>query len=162
MSMTSTVDFATSGSAPEAGAAAYPARSPSRLQCHALAISIIIALYALAACLRWTGQLPYGSDSDEHLLVARTWIQTGHFAVGDLHGTKYPPLISSLLILFTQLHAEPGWSIIILNYALILASALLLYALAASRVSPSRGSPAHCFSLSIPRSGRRHTSSLAM
>jgi hypothetical protein len=90
----------------------------------------VVLLFICIAALRWSGELPIGSDCDEHLIVAQTFITTGHFSVADIHATKYPPLTSSLAILFQYLGLNVPLSMVVLNCLAVVASALILCALA--------------------------------
>jgi hypothetical protein len=93
------------------------------------AIAFLVLAFLCITALRWCSQPPIGSDSDEHLLVARTFLRTGHFSVGDVHATKYPPLLSSLAILFQLLPLNVPLSLVIFNCLTVLASSLALFAL---------------------------------
>lgn len=89
-------------------------------------VGIVVLVFAGLACLRWSGRMPMGSDTDEHLLVARTMLETGHFTVGQMHGTKYPPVISSLAIAATALGVDPARFVLAANALYILTAGLLL------------------------------------
>jgi len=92
-----------------------------------LAITFLVLVFLSLAAIRWTNLPSIGTDCDEHLIVARTFLRTGHFSVADVHATKYPPLLSSIAILFQLLGLNVPLAIVALNYLLILASSLLLY-----------------------------------
>ncbi|MFB3882909.1 MAG: hypothetical protein ACE149_16715 [Armatimonadota bacterium] len=92
-----------------------------------LAVAIIILVFLAVTAMWWTRLPPIGTDCDEHLIVARTFLRTGHFSVADVHGTKYPPLLSSIAILFQVLGLNVPLALVALNYLLILATALVLW-----------------------------------
>jgi len=92
-----------------------------------LAIAFLIVVFLCIAAMRWTDQPPIGTDNDEHLIVARTFARTGHFSVADVHATKYPPLISSIAVLFQSLGLNVPVSMVVMNYLAVLASSLALY-----------------------------------
>jgi hypothetical protein len=87
-------------------------------------VALVLA-FLLFTLLRWPGQLPYGSDTDEHLLVARTMLETGHFTVRDIHGTKYPPVISGLIIIFYLVGLDSGFFMVLANCCFLLSVSLL-------------------------------------
>lgn len=107
----------------------------TKIRRHLLPAVTLLLVFLLMAFVRWPGALPYGSDSDEHWLVAKTLMERGGFAVDHLHGTKYPPAISALLVLFASLGFNAPWAMIFVNAALVLLSALFLYYLVAQTSS---------------------------
>lgn len=92
-----------------------------------MSLLVLLAVFFVMAYLRWPGPLPYGSDTDEHLLVAKTVLETGHFSVGNIHGTKYPPVISGMAILFSLLGLNVSLWMILANCFFILAASIILY-----------------------------------
>jgi hypothetical protein len=96
---------------------------------HRLIIAALILLFACIVAIRWSSELPIGSDCDEHMIVARTFIRTGHFSVADIHATKYPPLTSSIAILFQYLGLNVPLSMVVLNCLTVLASSLVVCSL---------------------------------
>jgi hypothetical protein len=94
-----------------------------------LTIAFLVLVFVGLAILRWPVHPPVGTDCDEHLIVARTFVRTGHFSVADVHSTKYPPLLSSLAILLGFTGLDVQMSLLAVNYLLVLAAALLMYSL---------------------------------
>jgi hypothetical protein len=96
---------------------------------HRLIIVALVLLFVCIAAIRWSSELPIGSDCDEHMIVAQTFIRTGHFSVADIHSTKYPPLTSSIAIVFEYLGLNAPLSMVVLNCLAVLVSALVVCAL---------------------------------
>jgi len=94
---------------------------------HKLFVALLLLAFLSCAILRWSGELPYGSDTDEHLLVAQTMLQTGQFSVRNIHGTKYPPIISGIIMLFSLVGLDSSSSMIFANCFFILSAILLFY-----------------------------------
>lgn len=60
----------------------------------------LLLLVVVLAVLRWSGQPPFGSDSDEYQMVAEAIWSTGKPLVAGVEGTKYPvgwPLVVGAL-----------------------------------------------------------------
>lgn len=94
---------------------------------HALPLGILLLFFIALVYISWIRFLPYGSDTDEHLLVAKTMIESGKFAVGDMHGTKFPPMVSLLLILFELLGLNAASVMIMANTFFVLLSTIIFY-----------------------------------
>ncbi len=96
-----------------------------------MGVAAVAVLLAVFAALRFTGQLPYGSDHDEYRLVAQSLLRSGTPVVGGVEATKYPLGYPLLLALLDGLGLPIGTAAIVVNVVLVAALAVVVVRLTA-------------------------------
>ncbi|MDP9405643.1 MAG: hypothetical protein M3O86_03435, partial [Actinomycetota bacterium] len=94
-------------------------------------VAAVAALLAVFAALRFTGQLPFGSDHDEYRLVAESLLRSGAPVVGGVEATKYPLGYPALLALLDAVGLPVGTAAIVVNVVLVAALAVVVLRLTA-------------------------------
>jgi hypothetical protein len=115
-----------------------------------IGILILIGLLASFGYIRWTGQLPYGSDDDEHLLVAQSLLQRFTPSVAGMEKTKYPFGYSLLLAGLEAIGLPVGWSGLALNWICMCLIPLSIYLSADRGISPIARTAAGAYVASNP------------
>ena len=96
-------------------------------------ILVVAGVLVAMGLLRWSGQLPFGSDNDEYLMVADRLRSFESPLVAGVEGTKYPLGYPALLAVIGWLHLPVAGTALVLN-ALAVGATSALAALAARRL----------------------------
>ena len=79
----------------------------------------LLGLVAMLAALRWTGQVPFGSDHDEYRMLATALWEQGQPVIAGVEGSKYPFGYSLVLGVFEQLGLSMTALAMVVNLALV-------------------------------------------